>query len=109
MPEIVVDPAAAGGLVTAALGDTVVVRLDEIPTSGYRWQVDDVDPSILEGLGDDFKPSPAGGLGGGGQHEFRFLAVGTGDRCPLRLILRRAWDPDGNDAEVFDTTVVVTG
>jgi inhibitor of cysteine peptidase len=102
------DPAGAGQVVSAACGDTVVVRLDEIPTSGYRWEVATCDPAVLELTGDAYTPSAeaGAGLGGGGQHEFQFTVAGPGE-TELRLICRRSWEPETEAVEAFSATIVV--
>ena len=106
MTEIGLDQTDAGRSRAAAPGDTVVVALDETPTSGYRWVVDAFEPAVLAVAGDEFTPSSSA-LGGGGAHRFRFDVVGAGS-SRLRLILHRPWDP-GSIVDTFETTVDVTG
>ena len=107
MAEINVDIASDGRSLAAALGDEVVVRLDEIPTSGYRWEVREFDPAVLERLDDEFTPFAGAGLGAGGTHEFRFRVVGRGQTA-LRLTHRRSWEPATAAADELNTTVAVT-
>jgi inhibitor of cysteine peptidase len=93
MAEVVLERAAAGTALSVAPGDSVVVRLDEIPTSGYRWEVQDFDGRVLQPAGDDFITAAGGAVGGGGLREFRFRVVGPGT-SELRLIRRRPWEPE---------------
>jgi inhibitor of cysteine peptidase len=104
MAEIVIDLSGSGTSVVAAPGDDVVIRLDETPTSGYRWAVDSVDDSVLEAAGDEFTPATDSTMGGGGTREFRFRVVGPGDGR-LKLTRRRAWETDSPDAESFEATI----
>ena len=106
MAEVVLGRADDGTTVAVAAGDSVVVRLDEIPTSGYRWEVSDFDPTVLLPAGDDFVPASADALGGGGHHKFRFKVVGTGSG-KLRLIKRRAWEPESAAVDRLEATIVV--
>jgi predicted secreted protein len=106
MTEIGLDQTDAGRARVAAPGNTVVVALAETPTSGYRWVVDAFEPAVLAAVGDEYTPSSSA-LGGGGVHRFRFEVVGTGS-SPVRLILRRPWDPD-SIVDTFETTVDATG
>lgn len=106
MAEIRLDMADTGRSRRAAPGDLVIVRLDETPTSGYRWEVGAFDPAVLESEGDDFAPSTGAGIGGGGTREFRFRVVGAGDSS-LRLMQRRAWEPDTDPVKTFAATVEV--
>ncbi len=107
MVEHVLDRTSTGQPLSAALGDLVVVRLDEIPTSGYRWEVTGFDPAILAPSGDEFNPSAGSRTGGGGQHGFRFTVVGAG-RTALRLVCRRPWEPETDAVEELNATVVVS-
>ncbi|HEX4737214.1 MAG TPA: protease inhibitor I42 family protein [Allosphingosinicella sp.] len=59
------------------VGDTVTVRLDEAPTTGFRWNVEPSDPPLrLES--DRFEPPPPPLLGGSGSHSWTFRAVAHG-------------------------------
>jgi predicted secreted protein len=101
--EIELGPADAGATRAVSEGDELIVGLDETPTSGYRWAVDAIDPSVLEVVGDEFTPPAPGPLGGSGRHEFRFRVIGTGS-SPIRLVLARAWDPTAA-ADTYETAV----
>jgi predicted secreted protein len=83
-----------------------VIQLDEVPTSGYRWEVGNFDPAVLEFLRDDFVPSGGARIGGGGQREFCFRAVGPG-RSPVRLIHRRPWESESESVEELNATIEV--
>lgn len=104
MAEIKLDKAHAGRSLSVACGDTVVVRLDETPTSGYRWEVAEIDPAVLKLANDDFVPASGTARGGGGHHEFRFDVVAAG-KSPLRLIHRRSWEPEDQAVEELGATV----
>jgi inhibitor of cysteine peptidase len=105
LAEIILDKTNAGRSVCVAPGDSVLLRLDEIPTSGYRWEVRDCDPAVLQLASDDFVRSETAGLGGGGQREFRFDVVGPG-QTELRLACRRSWEPESDAAEELIATIV---
>jgi len=106
VPHIELDKTDAGRSRSAAPGDAITVELDEIPTSGYRWELDGYDPSVLEPDDDDFSPATVGTLGGGGTHRFRLRVVGSGT-SQLKFVRRRAWDPSGA-VETFETAIEVT-
>lgn len=103
MAEIDLELADAGRSRAAAPGDLVIVRLDETPTSGYRWELDSHDPAVLQPDGDDYDPPPGDTLGGGGTRKFRFKVIRSGT-SPLKLIRRRPWDAD-SEVEAFETTI----
>lgn len=104
MAQINLDRSDDGGARSASPGDVMVIRLDETPTSGYRWQVDECDPAVLRSAGDEFRPTGGAGIGGGGTREFRFAVVGPG-RGGVRLALRRTWESESPAADQFEATI----
>ena len=105
MARVGLDRSDAGRVRTARPGDTVVIHLDESPTSGYRWTVEEVDPAVLRPAGDYYAP-PGPGRGGRGRRELRFTVVGRGS-SRLRLALRRPWAPAGPATRRYETTIDV--
>jgi inhibitor of cysteine peptidase len=76
------------------LGDELVLRLQERPTTGYRWAVDSIDPEVLRMAGSSFRPSSSG-VGAGGERFLTFVAAATGSTV-LQLKLWRAWEGEGS-------------
>ncbi|WP_422769684.1 protease inhibitor I42 family protein [Plantactinospora sp. WMMC1484] len=107
MPRLDLTGADAGRSYPAAPGDLVVVELDETPSSGYRWQLDEVDAHVLAPAGDSFRPAGAGS-GGTGTRQLRFTVVGAG-RTSVRLALRRGWETPGQPVRRFEVTIHVGG
>lgn len=93
MARIDLGPGDAGSTRSAAVGDQVILALAETPTSGYRWAIERFDTSVLESAGDEFQPPGTRALGAAGIHRWTFRVVGTGT-TGIRLVLRRAWEPD---------------
>ena len=71
-------------------GDVLVVQLPENPTTGYRWSLDQHDPSHLAMQNATFSSAGAG-IGAGGARSFTFVAGGAGE-TDLALSLRRPWE-----------------
>ena len=104
-----------GKSVTMAVGDTLRVELESIPTAGYVWQVTD-QPDFLEHVGDGMRATDPAvqnqpGYTGGNHYlsfDFRATAPGAGT---LSLVEGRPWEleagepPEGN----FTLTVTVAG
>jgi predicted secreted protein len=90
---------------TAAVpvGETVVVELRDISTTGYRWQLEGLNPSIVTLQKDDVRPSAAPGASG--VRRFEFLTTGTG-HAALRFELRRPWET--NQPPIEQSTVNLT-
>jgi inhibitor of cysteine peptidase len=85
-----------------SIGDTLKIELSENPTTGYRWRMPDVGPALR--VLDDSYEAPTGGAGGGGVRRWT-LAADKAGVVPLRLELKRSWQPD--PAQTFAVTVVV--
>jgi predicted secreted protein len=103
MAEIEIGPAETGSTQAVAVGDTLVVALDETPTSGYRWALEAFDETVLAAQGSAYVPPEGERLGASGQHRFRFTVVGPGSTA-LKLVRRRSWERD-SVAETFGTTI----
>ena len=89
-------------------GDGVTLTLVSNPTTGYNWQVMEMDDAILVQDGDpEYKqsPSPEGLVGAGGTETFRFKALGTGETA-LKLGYMRPWESIA-PIETFIIQVVV--
>jgi inhibitor of cysteine peptidase len=104
MAEVILEVGGGGTSLSVAPGDSVLVRLEEIPTTGYRWEVKEYDNEVLHAVGDEFIPASGGALGGGGHHEFRFRVVGPG-KSDLRLIRRRSWEPETAAVDELNATI----
>ena len=75
-------------------GDVVTLTLVSNPTTGYSWQVMDVDKAILVQNGEpEYKQSPGseGLVGAGGTETFQFKVVGNGETS-LNLGYMRPWE-----------------
>jgi len=83
-----------GKQVTVKPDDVVTITLVSNPTTGYSWQVMEIDNAILVQDGDpEYKQSPGseGLVGAGGTEIFRFKAVGAGETT-LGLGYMRPWE-----------------
>ena len=87
-------------------GQTLVITLESNPTTGYRWEVVEIEESILRQIGEaEFKPESEA-LGAGGTETFRFEAVSAG-KMPLALVYHRPWEEGVEPLETFSLEVVV--
>lgn len=84
-------PADNGSLQQLGLQQRLVVRLPEVPTSGYLWRGADAlaADGPLRLLSSDVEPRAPGTIGGAGRRCLVFEACAPG-RCELRLHLSRA-------------------
>jgi inhibitor of cysteine peptidase len=90
-------------------GQILLVTLDSNPTTGYSWQVAEVNPAVLRQSGDaEYKPQSASDpprVGAGGTETFRFEAANAG-ATTLKLVYQRPWEKDV--APLLTYTVQVT-
>ena len=94
-----------GSQLKAHPADEIVVRLRENPSTGFRWQIDQVDGPLTFN-GESFVLDSPPQIGGGGVHEFRFLATAPGS---ARLALRhwQAWEGESSVRERFSVDVTL--
>lgn len=106
MAEILITLSEQGNTVEVQRGDVIVVRLEENLTTGYSWEIETINHSIIELVDSDYSQNPETRLGIGGVRTFRFRAQSSG-RETIHLRLRRPWDSADSAAERFDVTVQV--
>lgn len=102
MSDIAITRAENGKTFGVRVGDKVTVRLDESPTTGYRWVLDTDGGGIVSLQSSDYQPASGGGIGSGGQAVFAFVAREVG-HVALRFKLWREWE--GNSS-IIDTVTV---
>jgi inhibitor of cysteine peptidase len=101
-----ITEADIGRQIELRTGDTLEITLSVNPTTGFQWEVSDLDSTILRPVGEPtFKPS-SNAVGSGGQVTLRFESVATGQK-ELKLILHRPFEKDVPPIQTFDVTVIV--
>lgn len=95
-------------------GQVLVISLESNPSTGYIWEVEEADETILRQTGKiEFEPElhlagAAGLLGAPAKQTMRFEAVASG-RTDLRLVYRRLWEQDVKPARTFSLQVQGVG
>ena len=93
-----------------ARGQELLVALASNPTTGYRWEVSEVDKAILRQVGDaEFKSSASGNpplVGAGGTETFHFEAIGTGTTT-LKIVYRRSWETGVPPIKTYTVQIAV--
>lgn len=107
--EVILDAEDGGSLVELRSGQVLVVTLESNPTTGYRWEVSEVDESVLAQIGEaEFQEAPKEDeqmVGVGGTETFRFeSAPGS---TTLTLVYHRSWETDVEPLETFTVEVTV--
>ena len=83
-----------GSLHTLPIGEELLVRLPETPTTGYRWQFSHSGTGLVEQVEDTFGQHPdgeAGAPGASGLRTVRFVGKKAG-RVRVEARLGRSWE-----------------
>ena len=96
----------AGREITLVVGEKIQVTLDANPTTGYQWDIAEIDESVLKSVGDSYDADSPQLVGSGGQEIFTFEAVAVG-KTALQMLYHQPWDEDTPPAETFSLRVVV--
>jgi len=108
--EVRIDDKTNNGQVELKTGQTLVVSLESNPTTGYAWEVAEVDDTLLQSQGEaEYTADKTGGeplVGSGGTQTFRFSAADAGETT-LKLIYHRAWETDVEPASTFSVQVKI--
>jgi predicted secreted protein len=91
MSDILITQDDHGRSFTVNLGDLIVIHLKENLTTGYTWELMEIDPAILEFLESNYSPDPGRLMGTGGTRTFRFQAKSLGSQ-QIHLRYRRYWE-----------------
>ena len=106
MSEIVVTQHDQGSIFEAHRDDVIVFRLEENLTTGYGWEVEAVDGTVVELIESTYVEAPGMAMGRGGTRVLRFVARSPGSQ-EIRLRLRRPWDPPDRALEHLEVTIQV--
>jgi inhibitor of cysteine peptidase len=103
---ITLTQADDGNAVDARVGGHLVVRLDENPTTGYRWALEESDEAVIALQHVEYVRSRDAAVGGGGQRIWTFVARKPG-MATLHFKLWRAWEGDASIGQRFTATLNV--
>jgi len=99
------DEGDDGSRITLDAGQTLDIRLEGNPTTGFTWEVSEVDDAILRQVGEtEFDPF-SGLIGSPGIQTLRFEAVGSG-QLTLELVYHRPWETE-SALDTFSVHVTV--
>ena len=104
MNEVILTEAQNGERVSATTGDILVLRLQENPTTGYRWEFQAT--GKLAQIGDDFITASAA-TGAGGERCLRFVVQASGV-AHIEAVLRRSWEAGIAPQAVFKVSIEVS-
>jgi len=96
----------AGKTITLHTGDTLVIKLEGNPTTGYNWLVTSCDKAILEQQGEPMFKADSSLVGSGGMLTLNFKAIAAGT-MNLQLGYMRSWETGAAPLQTYEITIVV--
>ena len=94
--------------VSLAVGDTLLVRLESTPGTGYGWRTVVLDTKLLKQMGEPVMEDSGKKLLGAPEHQvFKFKAIAVG-KTALELHYVRPWEKDKPPERVFKISVRIT-
>ena len=85
--------------------ECIQIKLDSNPTTGFAWEIEELDTEILAQPRESEYKSDSALIGSGGVETFTFEAQIPG-QTTLRMIYHQPWE-DVEPLEVFELTVIV--
>ena len=104
--EVKIGDTDDGSQVALEVGQTLVLSLDSNPTTGYQWEIAELDEAILRETGHEYKADQPVVTGSGGKDVWRFQARTSGSTT-LSLEYRRPWEEGVEPIHIFSAEVVV--
>lgn len=101
-----VNEAQNGGSIELQSGDTLMIKLDGNPTTGYQWEMLPNADGVVELQGEPAYKSTSNLIGSGGVYKFTLKAVKAGStRVDLKYY--RSFEADVPPIQTFSVDVVV--
>jgi inhibitor of cysteine peptidase len=94
-----------GRTVTVRAGDTILLRLHENPTTGYRWAFDVLDSALVDAPKGRYQRR-TDAVGAGGDLQWVLTAKAPGS-TRVALKLWRQWEGDTSIQKRFGVTVTI--
>ena len=104
--EMIIGETERGNSFNILQGSIVSIRLEENPTTGYEWEISEIDSRVVELQDSEYIGASGNFLGAGGVRIFTFEAKSLGI-TPISLKLLREWEQEEAAIENFEVTVRV--
>jgi len=95
----------SGKTVEVDVGENLELSLPENATTGYRWEIENLDNKVISVKDEDYQPS-SGKVGSGGAKKWSLKAVAPG-KTECRLKLWRQWEGNSSVQKRFSVMLVV--
>ncbi len=110
--DLTLTEADHGKTVKARVGERLVLRLHEIPSSGYRWDEEAIDAGLIDAQhagteeGEGEHPEPSKPIGGG-RSAVWILTTKAAGVTDIKLKLWRPWEGEKSIQRRFRVTLRV--
>jgi inhibitor of cysteine peptidase len=104
--DLHLTPADDGRQIQIRPGQELIITLESNPTTGYSWQVRQLDERVIQQLGEAAFQEDSALLGAGGVEVLTFRAL-QGGETSLELVYQRPWEKEEEPLETFHIQVVV--
>ena len=104
--NVKLDEESNGQTIEIKKGATLSISLQGNPTTGYNWELAEVDQTILKSQGEADYKSDSMLVGSGGVYTFKFEALESGSTA-LKLIYYRSFEEDTPPINTFELNVIV--
>jgi inhibitor of cysteine peptidase len=93
--------------VEVSKGGVITIELESNPSTGYAWEVQEIDPTKLEQVGDPiFTNSNPGLIGSGGILIFKFTCLEKGNTV-IKLVYQRPWESNIPPIDTFSINISI--
>ena len=94
--------------INATAGEFLVVTLEGNPTTGYTWEVEELNEQVLQQVGDIVSVPESDLMGAPSMQIATFEVVGAGD-ATIKMVYHRPWETDVEPADTFTVNVTASG
>ena len=87
--------------ISAKVGESFIIKLDENITTGYRWSYTISDESVVKMTRDEYVPDDISGrlVGSGGKRILTFKALSKGN-ATIKMVYERSFEKNPNDTRI---------
>jgi len=93
--------------INVTTGEFLVVTLEGNPTTGYTWEVEELNEQVLQQVGDIVSVPESDLMGAPSMQIATFKVVGAGD-ATINMVYHRPWETDVEPADTFTVNVTAS-
>lgn len=104
--SIEVDGSNNGSSIEMAVGETLIIKLEGNPTTGYQWEMLPNDGGLVELQGEPEYKSDSNLVGSGGLYRFTLKAIKPGTTA-VELKYYRSFEPEVAPIQTYQINIVL--